>query len=109
MGLRRRFRILDFERVLQLLGGVGAAEFRRHYEGLINERIAKEELSRQPQWTEAIAVGTEKFVRQIAEETRGERQLGIEGAGETWTLKKLAAPYRVFSGSKTTCKDLCDR
>jgi putative transposase len=59
MGLRKRFRILDFERVLELLGGVGALEFRQYYEALIGERIAKDELRREAQWTETIA---EEFV-----------------------------------------------
>src|SRR3989304_5367205 len=31
MGFRQRFRILDVERILRLLGGVPMEEFRRHY------------------------------------------------------------------------------
>jgi putative transposase len=75
MGLRQRFRILDFERVLALLGGVSAAEFRQHYEALIKERIAKDERKREAQWTEAIAVGSEKFVREMAAVIKGRQQL----------------------------------
>jgi hypothetical protein len=94
MGLRQRFRILDFERILNLLGVVSAAEFRQHFEALIQERIAKDILKREPEWTEAIAVGTEKSVGDIAGVTRGRQHLVIESQRDTWTLKEAGLTSR---------------
>ena len=107
MGLRQRFRIIDFERVLEALGGVRADEFRQHYEERIMERIAKDEMKREPEWTEAIAVGSERFVREMAQVIRGRQDLVINGTGETWTLKEAEIPYDAFPGSKTSCRDHC--
>jgi len=108
MGLRRRFRVLDVERLLELLGGVSTAEFRQHYEGLISERLAKDQLGREPEWTEAIAVGSEKFVRETAEYIKGRQQLEIDSVGDTWTLKERTASYGGFLGAKTNCKGVFD-
>ena len=92
--------------VLELLGGASATAFREHYEELINERIAKDELKREANWTEAIAVGSERFVREMADRIRGRQQLVIEGAGDSWTLKEPATPYIAFSGPETKRKGL---
>jgi putative transposase len=46
-GWRQRFRVLDFERILKHLGGASAAEFRQHYEAMIQERMARDELKLQ--------------------------------------------------------------
>ncbi len=40
MGLRQRFRLLNVERLLGLLCGVGTETFRRNYEAMFAERIA---------------------------------------------------------------------
>ena len=103
MGLRERFRIVDSQRVLELLGGVSVEEFRQHYEELILERIAKDDLKRDPRWTEAIAVGSEGFVRQMAELIRGRQKLEINGTSGTWTLEEAEIPYGGFSRAKTSC------
>jgi hypothetical protein len=44
----KRYRILDFERLKALLGGVEAGCFRRHDEALILETIAKDSMKRDP-------------------------------------------------------------
>ena len=106
MGLRQRFGILDVDRVLELLGGVSATAFRQHYEALIQERIAKDELKREREWTEAIAVGSEPFVREMAGVIRGRQRLLIEGEGDIWTLKEPQTPYSAFPGSKMSCREV---
>lgn len=68
-------------------------EFRRHHEALINERIAKNELKREAQWTEAIAVGSEALVHEVASLVKGRQQLEIEGTGQTWTLNKATVSF----------------
>jgi len=39
---------------------------------------------------------------------RGRQQLVIEGAGDSWSLKKGATPYIAFTGSERKCKGLVD-
>jgi len=51
-------------------------------------------------------VGSERFVREMADKIRGRQQLVIEGAGDSWTLKEPATPYIAFSGPETKCKGL---
>ena len=97
MGLRRRSRLLDSQRLLEALGGVTVKDFRRQYEALILERIAKDELKRGPGWTEAIAVGSEGYVREMEGLIRGRQQVTIESAEGLWTLKEAGAPYGSFS------------
>ena len=100
MGLRQRFRLLDRQRLLEALGGVRVEDFRRQYEALILERIAKGELKREPGWTEAIAVGSEGYVREMESGIRGRQQLTIESVDGLWTLKEAVAPYGSFSEGK---------
>jgi putative transposase len=104
MGLRQRFRLLDFEHVLELMGGISASEFRLNHEAAIYKRIARKELQREPKWTESIAVGVEDYVRERAAQIRGRQQLEIEGSDGTWTLKDAATPYIAFSETDTRCK-----
>ncbi|MBN2507432.1 MAG: transposase [Verrucomicrobia bacterium] len=105
MGLRQRYRIVDIERILAMLGGTTLDEVRRHYEAMIQERIAKDEMKRDSKWTEAIAVGSKEFVRQMASCVRGRQELEIQGAGDTWALKELGLRYGAFLGPKTGCSD----
>jgi putative transposase len=94
MGLRKRYRVLDVEQLLHLLGGVGLAEFRQHYAALIEAKLAKGAVKREAQWTESIAVGSERFVRSIESKVRGRQELEIVSAGDCWLLREAERPYR---------------
>ncbi len=48
MGLKKRNRLLDLKKLLELVGGTDGAAFRRHYEELVADRIAKDEMKREP-------------------------------------------------------------
>jgi putative transposase len=104
MGTRQRFRILDLDRVLSLLGGINISEFREHYEWLVKERIAKDQMKRESQWTEAIAVGSESFVREMAARITGRQKLEIQRGGENWILKEAENPYHPFLAAKSAGK-----
>ena len=96
MGLRQRFRILNMPGLLRALGGVTTVDFRRQYEALLLERIAQNEISREPRWTEAIAVGSEAYVREMEGRIEGRQRLSITGADDNWTLQEAADPYGTF-------------
>ena len=91
MGLRQRFGMLDVRGLLEALGGVKAVDFRHQYEALLVEQLAKDQVKRDPQWTESIAVGSEGYVREMEGRIHGRQQLVVEGGGGTWILKEAAA------------------
>jgi putative transposase len=92
-GSRRRYRILDMERVLELCGGISASEFRDNYEAMIEERIARDLAKREPQWTESIAVGSEAFIREVAKRIQGRQELEIRPEGLDWCLREAPPPF----------------
>ena len=92
-GLRERYRLIDTERILEIFGGVSLVDFRRHYEALIQDRIAREEFQREAQWTQSIAVGSEAFVRGIADRIEGRQQLEIASSGEAWIVQEVPVPH----------------
>ena len=99
IGSRQRFRILDVDGLLRLLGNADLSEFRQHYESSIRERLAKDLVKREPQWTESIAVGSQAFVEQVEGQIKGRQVLEIQGAGDAWILKEAASPYRTARNS----------
>lgn len=109
MGLRQRFRILDIDYVLALFRVTSIEDFRRHYDALIAERIAQGNLKREPKWTESIAVGSEDYVRQVADQIKGRQQLEITGQGNSWILRDASTSYADFSGMEFACNDRSDR
>jgi len=55
-------------------------------------------LSREPWWTESIAVGRETFVRNVGEDTRNRIELSYEETGPSqWTVREKHAAYSRFS------------
>jgi putative transposase len=93
MGLRRRYRVLDSERLLLLLGKVDMQDFQRNYLAMIKERIAQDRIQREPQWTECVAVGSERFVRSIESRIQGRQQMEVVGDGDRWMLRETGAEY----------------
>lgn len=87
MGLRKRWRLLDVRRLLTLLQTDDLASFRANLNAALDLAIQKEDVKRQPCWTESIAVGSESFVRQI--EGRIVRQrIQIEQDAGKWMLRE---------------------
>ena len=68
MGLRRRYRILDKEGLLELLDGVPEQSFRSAHAAGINERVAAGGMLREPAWTDGLAVGSRSYVERVARE-----------------------------------------
>jgi putative transposase len=100
-GLRQRYRLLDLECVRKWLGGVSREALTREYVAAVAEGIRVDELTRNPDWTESIAVGSEEFVKRVSQQvlyrSRLERQETSEGV---WTVRESSVPYKRFGGSK---------
>jgi putative transposase len=97
MGLRRRYRLVDVERLLTRAGGGTVESFRYRYSAMINEALQTKDLARQPRWTEGVAVGSGQFVKQIEEtlKLQGDRRLtSVEDGGDgEWVLREAELPY----------------
>ena len=89
MGQRRRYGVVDFKECLRVLGGGTLEEFRANYQALIDTRLAKDLMARDPQWTESIAVGSRAFVEAIAQRLTHRQQLHYASVGENaWVLRE---------------------
>ena len=74
---------------MRVLGGATLAEFRAHYDALINARLAKDVMAREPQWTESIAVGSKLFVEGIGQTVNHRQRLNYSAVGENlWALRE---------------------
>ena len=98
-GSRRRYGVVDRKESLRVLGGVSWDEFRTNYEALIQGRLDKDAMRREPHWTESIAVGSRAFVEAIGETVTHRQHLDYSPVGESvWVLREnLVLPNRVDS------------
>ena len=99
MGHRRRYRLLDLDQVCAAVGAKDLREFREHYERAIEERLARDIVAREPQWTESLAVGSRAFVERISAQLGHRRRLDIQSLANSensWTLREDNSPYTAF-------------
>jgi len=105
VGHRKRYRLLDFDRLLESLGVSTLREYRLLQEQGIEDAIQRRELERQAVWTEALAVGNQQFVERVtgAYEARKKfvySEASIATDPSTWTIHEESLPYNSFSGVK---------
>jgi putative transposase len=87
MGIRKRYRLLDVDRLLSLLGTEDAVSFRKNLNTALELAIEKRRLERDPRWTESLAVGSEAFVKEVQERLE-RRRTAMREAGGAWTLRE---------------------
>ena len=88
MGLRNRNRLLDMEKLLELLDYGSVTDFRKTFEAGLLETIAREDRKRQPQWTESLAVGGQDFVDKLERRISNRQRLEKEQVGDVWVLRE---------------------
>ena len=92
-----RYRIIDREALCALLGTADEklAALQNQW---IEATLARGGAEREPQWSEAVAVGRRSFVERVQEElgTRAWHRHVQDGNG-AWVLRDPAAPYRPHS------------
>ena len=96
VGQKTRYRLLDVERLLELLGIPDLESFAEQYRTRIEQAIAEKRLQREKRWTESIAVGSRSYVRGIAEAVRyrGRYKPRIEEAADgSWSLWETPSKY----------------
>jgi len=88
MGERKRYRLLDLERLCWRLGVDSLDDVRKNLSVSLTERIARNELKREPCWTQSLAVGSVDFLRKVQPQIRWRRETEIAAAidGKAWVL-----------------------
>jgi putative transposase len=105
MGRRRRYRLVDLERLCWRLGTTSLVEVRKNLEAALQERIQRDGLKREPCWTESLAVGGPEFVKRIQPLMLSRRETEIvEEQPGIWALKETEVSYSSESGSKSDAK-----
>ena len=93
MGGRRRNRLLNEPKLLQLLGNPSREEFRKHLDYALLEAITKDQAKHQEKWTESLAVGSQKFIKNIEPKVRNRQQIQSIQEGNAWILKEDYGPF----------------
>jgi putative transposase len=93
---RKRYSLIDYEILMELLNIKNMEELKQSYRGWVEEELVKEDRGRQPRWTESVAVGSERFVENTKEKL-GTRAMGrqIIGRNGSYDLREIKTPYDV--------------
>ena len=79
------------------------AAFHQPYEEMVAERIAKDEMKREPVWSESLAVGSQRFIREIQPMIRKRMDTEVKNLGaKGWTLEETepTGEYGAFFDSR---------
>jgi putative transposase len=98
VGRRKRYRVLDVAKVLEVTECASITELAGVYEAFVNEALSANDLKRQARWTESIAVGSKPFVSEIAGRTRNRTCLDFSQTSDgTWAVRETRARYGLAS------------
>ena len=65
-GMRKKYRIINTDCLLECLGLLDKNRFYKWYNSTIDKEVEKNYHSRQPAWTEALAVGGKEWVENLS-------------------------------------------
>lgn len=101
MGMRRRYRLIDLDRLCWRLGARDIGDVRKNLEVRLAEKIERDQMKRDPCWTESLAVGSAGFVEKIKPLILSRRETEIVATRENmWVLKETEIPYGRKAGAK---------
>lgn len=102
LGIRQRYRLVDFERLCWRLRVDRLEEVRKHLEADLAERITRGEVHREECWTESLAVGSLGFVKaaQPLILSRPKTEIAEQANLALWTLQEAGVPYGQKTGLK---------
>jgi putative transposase len=94
VGERRKFLVLDRDKLLALTEAGSAAELASNHLAMIAKALEARRLQREAQWTDSIAVGSQEFVNGVAERNEWRAKLEIRpGEGDAWLVREAGEPY----------------
>ena len=110
MGLRKRYCLVDQNRLLAWTGHTDIEQLREHYKHDLMNRIHHRILQRESQWTDAVAVGTEAFIKSVTDKLPDRRRWQIEattiGRSAGSVLREPTPAYMRFSTPKNVAKTI---
>ena len=97
-GKRKRYRIVDQDRLLGRTGFSSMREFSGFYADSIERALLDGGLERQVWWTEAVAVGSKEFIGDVAKtcsyrRTLEKREFPLSGPAPTWIVHEPGVGY----------------
>lgn len=105
-GQRRRYRIVNIDRLLASLGAGDAQSLKAWYEEAVARRLEKREMAREPHWSESLAVGSlgfaERACREHADRRKFDWMMAPSGDGQAWAVRETADSYGVVNTPKKT-------
>jgi putative transposase len=106
MGRRRRYRLLDLDRLCWRLGTGAIEEVRQNLEAALAEAIAKGGVRREAMWTESLAIGSAGFVEGIKPLLLSRRETEVVRTAEGFAvLQESPVPYGQKRGLKSGASD----
>ena len=107
MGTRRRYRVIDAERLCGRLRAASLEEVRKLLEVSLAERIARGQARREACWTESLAVGSREFLEKVQPLILSRRETEIVASTDTvWCLQEAVVPYGQETGTEVVSKGL---
>ncbi len=98
---RRKNILIDYQKLSELTGFANYDAFQRAHQELVNDSLATCNNTRQAQWTESIAVGSEIFIEGIKDKlgtlAKGRKILGKDGELQ---LREKTASYNAVLDAK---------
>jgi putative transposase len=97
VGSRRRYRILNTERLVESLGVGDKQELRQWYREAVEHRMALRSFRREGHWTESLVVGARDFVEHATQHYSNRRSFETMSvssvAGPVWAVREPQAAY----------------
>ena len=103
-GARKRYRIVDQERLLHCAGFGDRQQFREFYAASVQDCLDHGPSLREPWWTESVAVGCRDFVDEAEGTCRYRQSMAryeIPGSGGAWFVQERRDAYEPVSGPKS--------
>lgn len=97
LGLRKRYRILDIQTLLTMLGFSDFGQAREQYQIEMKKRAFQKETKRDPIWTESIAIGDKSFIEDVKKgifriRTYSSRER-MKSGSTVWSLREEKSSY----------------
>lgn len=104
-GTKQRYRVVDRDKFAEAFGRHPDSEgFAQHYQSAVDERLGCGALSREPGWSDGLAVGSEEFIMKISSLIKDRKRLKTEKmpcASDTrWILREAGDDYSVSGDFK---------
>jgi len=104
---RERYAIINYQRLMDLLGIQTLEDLKKSHSGWVEEALANDGYDRESQWTESVAVGGKGFIEAIKKalgfQVKGRDVIGV---GESYQLREQQSAYSPLLGHEKN--DLSD-